>query len=68
MHHHINGELLHGTDLTNTLVGVLTHFRHDQITLMSDIEAMYHQVKLPSEDTDLLQLLRWPDGNLKATL
>lgn len=50
----LNGELLQGPDLTNKLIGVLTRFRHDHIALMSDIEAMYHQVKVPPEDSDLL--------------
>ena len=64
----LNGELLQGPDLTNTLIGVLTRFRHDHIALMSDIEAMYHQVKVPPEDSDLLRFLWWPDGNLNEPL
>ena len=51
----LNTELLQGPDLTNTLIGVLTRFRHDHVALMSDIEAMYHQVKVPPVDQNLLQ-------------
>lgn len=64
----LNEELLQGPDLTNTLVGVLTRFRHNHIALMSDIEAMYHQVKVPPEDTDMLRFLWWPEGNLDEPL
>lgn len=60
----LNAELLQGPDLTNTLIGVLTRFRHDHIALMSDIEAMYHQVQVPLEDTDMLRFLWWPEGDL----
>ena len=30
---------------------------------MGDIEAMFHQVKVPKEDRDYLRLLWWPGGN-----
>lgn len=53
----LNTELLQGPDLTNTLIGVLTTFRHEHIALMSDIEAMYHQVRVPPKDQDLLRFL-----------
>ena len=46
-------ELLQGPDMTNTIVGVLIHIRRDHIALMSDSEAIYHQVKVPPEETDL---------------
>ncbi|KAL4008191.1 hypothetical protein ACER0C_002043 [Sarotherodon galilaeus] len=64
----LNEELLQGPDLTNTLIGVLTRFRWDHIALMSDIEAMYHQVRVPPEDSDLLRFLWWPNGNLNEPL
>lgn len=64
----LNEELLQGPDLTNSLVGVLTRFRHDHIALISDIEAMYHQVRVPDEDSDLLRFLWWPEGDLNQPL
>lgn len=64
----LNTELLQGPDLTNTLIGVFTRFRHEHIALMSDIEAMYHQVRVPPEDQDLLRFLWWPNGNLDEPL
>lgn len=64
----LNTELLQGPDLTNTLIGVLTRFRHDHIALMSDIEAMYHQVRVPPEDQKHLRFLWWPNGNLNLVI
>ncbi|XP_024123270.2 uncharacterized protein LOC112143483 [Oryzias melastigma] len=64
----LNAELMQGPDLTNSLLGVLTRFRHDNIALMSDVEAMYHQVRVPPEDSDLLRFLWWPEGNINQPL
>ena len=64
----LKGELLQAPDLTNTLIGVLTRFRQNYVALMSDIEAMYHKVRVPPEDSDLLRFLWWPDGNLSEPL
>ncbi|KAK0135648.1 hypothetical protein N1851_028511 [Merluccius polli] len=50
----LNSHLLQGPDLTSMLIGVLTRFRKEPIVLMSDIEAMFHQVRVPEEDADLL--------------
>lgn len=37
----LNSELLQGPDMTNSLIGVLTHFRQDSVAMMADIEALY---------------------------
>ena len=42
----LNSNLLPGPDLTNSLVGVLLRFRQSKIGMMSDIEAMFHQVNV----------------------
>ena len=42
----LNNELLQGPDLNNSLFGVLTRFRQENIALMTDIQAMFHQVKV----------------------
>ena len=60
----LNDQLLQGPDLTNTLVGVLTRFRQEQIAFMSDIEAMFYQVRVSPSDCDYLRFLWWPDGDL----
>ncbi|XP_060753769.1 uncharacterized protein LOC132864368 [Neoarius graeffei] len=64
----LNEQLLQGPDMTSSLVGVLTRFRQEPITVMADVEAMFHQVKVPSEDADLLRFLWWPDGDISKEL
>lgn len=60
----LNVSLLQGPDLTSKLIRVLTRFRKEPIVLMSDIEAMFHQVRVPEEDVDLLRFLWWLNGDL----
>ena len=59
----LNDALLQGPDLVNCLTGVLTRFREEKIALVADIEAMFHQVKVRSEDMDSLKFLWWRDGD-----
>ena len=58
--------LLQGPVLTNSLVGVLVHFRQEAVAVVADIEAMFHQVKMAPEDCNALRFLWWPDGDLAA--
>ncbi|KAM3875257.1 uncharacterized protein ACN63O_000311 [Diretmus argenteus] len=60
----LNEQLLQGPDMTSSLVGVLTRFRQEQVAVMADVESMFHQVKVPPEDVDLLRFLWWPDGDV----
>ena len=60
----LNDQLLQGPDLTNSLVGVLTRFREEAVAFMSDVEAMFHQVRVRPSDCDALRFLWWPDGKL----
>jgi hypothetical protein len=60
------GTSLQGPNLTSNLVGVLLRFRSEQVAITSDVEAMFHQVRVPEAVRDLLRFLWWPDGNLKA--
>ena len=60
----LNNQLLHGPDLTNNWIGVLERFRQDPVALVSDIEAMFHQVKVDPKDADALRFLWWPDDDL----
>ena len=53
----LNGQLMQGPDLTNTLIGALMRFREEPIAMMADIESMFYQVRVPETDADLL-----PDG------
>lgn len=45
----LNEQLHQGPDWTNSLVSVLTRFRQELVTLVADVEAMFHQV--PDEST-----------------
>lgn len=64
----LNDQLLQGPDLTNSLVGVLTRLRQNPIAIMADIESMFHQVRIPEDDCDLLRFLWWPDGDCSKNL
>ena len=62
----LNDELLQGPDLTNTLTGVLTRFRKGPVAFMADIEAMFHQVRVPLKDCDVLRFLWWPNSDTSS--
>ena len=56
-------ELLPGPDLTNQIIGVLLRFREEHVGVMGDIEAMFHQVKVPNTQCSLLKFLWWEDSD-----
>ena len=60
--------LLKGPGLTNSLLGVLTRFRQEHVAVIVDIEAMFHQVKVPDTDRSFLRFLWWPNGDLSCAL
>ena len=53
----LNDQLLQGPDLTNRLVGVLTRFRQGLVVFLGDIDAMFHQVRVPEGQQDLVRFL-----------
>ena len=53
----INKTLLSRPDMTKQIIGVLLRFREEQIAATGDIEAMYHQVKVPENQRCFLQFL-----------
>ena len=59
----LNDQLLQGPDLTQSLVGVLSRFRQERVALMSDVVAMFHQVRVRPCDRSYLRFLWWLDGN-----
>lgn len=61
----LNSQVHQGPDLTNNLLGVLLRFRENRVALMGDIETMFHQVRVVSEDQDALRFLWWPGGDLE---
>ena len=60
----LNKMLMQGPDLVNSLVAVLLGFRKDKIAIISDIEAMFYQVKVVPQHRDSLSFLWWPGGDL----
>ena len=64
----LNDQLLQGPDLTNRLVGVLTRFRQNPVAFMGDIDAMFHQVRVPEDQRDFLRFLWWPGGDFTQDL
>ena len=60
----LNNQLMQGPDLTNSLVGVLLWFRQAPVSFTADIESMFYQVRVPSDQRDFLRFLWWPEGNL----
>ena len=61
----LNESCYQGPDLNNPLFGVLLRFRLEPYALTADIESMYMQVKVPSEDRNALRFL-WinDDGHI----
>jgi hypothetical protein len=64
----LNSVLHQGPDLANNLTGCLVRFRQDPIALMADIEAHFHQVKVPEADVHVLCFFFWEDGDLTKQL
>ena len=42
----------------------LRRFRQENVAMMSDVEAMFHQVHVEQNDCNALRFLWWPGGNL----
>ena len=55
----LNNQLISGPDLTNQLIGVLTRIREEQVDFIADVEAMFHQVRVPKDQRSLLRFLWW---------
>ena len=48
----LNKALLTDPDLLKSLTGILVQFRNHKIAIAGDIEAMYHQVRVPKSDAE----------------
>ncbi|CAC5406218.1 unnamed protein product [Mytilus coruscus] len=60
----LNNELLQGPNLADNLLGVLMRFRQDKIAVLGDIESMFYQVKVPTNNRDCLRFYWWKNGNI----
>ena len=58
----LNGELLSGLDLMNSLLGVLLRFRRETTAVKCDIEQMFHSFRIDPEHRDFLRFL-WYENN-----
>ena len=58
----LNDHILQGPDLTNKLTSVLLRFSKNGIAVVGDVEARYHQVKVPVRDRDALRFI-WSKNN-----
>lgn len=61
----LNDQLLQGPNLTSTLLGVITRFRQEKV---ANVEAMFHQVKVPDEHSDLLRFFWWISGDISQEM
>ena len=50
-------------DLTSQIVGILLRFREEQIAVTGDVEAMYHQMKVPENQRCFQRFLCWKDSD-----
>ena len=60
----MNDQTLQGPDLTNSVTGVLIRFCEEQIALIADIKAMFHQVRIALKDVNALRFLWFPQNDL----
>ena len=65
VHHGVslNSSCLQGPDFNNRLLHILLRFRQYKYAIMADIEAMYHQIKIPDYDRDALRFLWYNSEN-----
>ena len=56
----LNSTLVTGPDMMNSLTGVLMRFRVGRYAIAADIEAYFHQVRVPPDDADSLRFY-WTD-------
>lgn len=60
----LNKHLLKGPDQLNSLIGVLTRFRKDEVAVTCDIEQMFHSFYVDCKHRDFLRFLWFQDNDL----
>ena len=63
----LNDRVHQGSDLTNSLIGVLCRFRQEKVAIVAYIQAMYHQVRVDPKDIGALRFLWYSDGDITNT-
>ena len=61
----LNQNLIKGPDFLKNLVGVLIRFRKGKIAATSDIQQMFHQIRVRKSDQDVLRFV-WRECQLKT--
>ena len=60
----LNRMLYKGSDLTNSLIGMLTRFRADRIAVTADIQSVFYQVRVSNGDSSFLRFLWGENGDM----
>ena len=60
----LNDNLIRGSDLINSLIGVLMRFCKERMVLVADAEAMFYQVFVKPCHIDALRVLWWPNEEI----
>ncbi|KAK3736793.1 hypothetical protein QZH41_011743, partial [Actinostola sp. cb2023] len=64
----LNKHLLQGPDQLNSLVGVLTRFRKEEVAFTCDIEQMFHSFYVNPECKNFLRFLWFQDNDLSKPI
>ena len=64
----LNQKVLQGPDLLNKLLGVLLRFRFGTIAIMGDIECMFYQLYVPTNQRDVLRFMWWRDDDPRKVM
>ena len=60
--------LLSGSDLTNSLLGIIIRFRREQVTAIADIQQMFYCFKVNEEHRNYLRFFWHEDNNIDKPL
>ena len=64
----LNKHLLQGPDQLNSLTGVLTRFRKEEVAITCDIEQMFHSFYVNPDDRDYLRFLWFANNDLTSPI
>jgi len=64
----LNQHLLQGPDQLNSLIGVLTRFRKEEVAIMCDIEQMFHSFFVSPEHRSYLRFLWFENNDLSGPI
>ena len=56
-----------GPNFSNLIISAIIRFREEHVAFMTDIESMFHQVKVPNKHCQSLRFLWWQDNDLNSS-